>query len=148
MLRLKVSPDGESAYLAYLDNSETDVHIQQVDPTNFSAVGATMTVKGAKEGTWSHSIPTTLYLRILQLHNLIAGGLVAQNDGFALLTNLPVTGVSNAPPGNTPVPVIVRYKNGQQAWQTFLGGPGVHDDFGVSVFTHEHTLLHKYIPPK
>jgi hypothetical protein len=61
-----------------------------------------------------------------------AGGLVAQNDGFALLTNLPVTGVSNAPPGNTPVPVIVRYKSGQPAWKTFLGGPGVHTDFGVS----------------
>jgi hypothetical protein len=59
---LKVSPDGGSAYLAYLDDSETDVHIQQVDPTNFNAVGATMTVKRAKEGTCSHFIPTTFYL--------------------------------------------------------------------------------------
>jgi hypothetical protein len=106
-----VSPDGKSAYLAYLDNSETDVHIQGVDPTTFAAVGATMTVKGAKE----------------------AGGLVAQNDGFALLTNLPITGVSNAPPANTPVPAVVRYKNGQQAWKTFLGGPGVHTNFGLAM---------------
>jgi hypothetical protein len=48
----KVSPDGASAYLAYLDNSETDVHIQKVDPTKFTAVGPTLTVKGAKEGEW------------------------------------------------------------------------------------------------
>ncbi|KIM46992.1 hypothetical protein M413DRAFT_422596 [Hebeloma cylindrosporum] len=106
-----VSPDGASAYLAYLDNSETDVHIQGVDPNTFAAVGPTMTVKGAKE----------------------AGGLVAQNDGFALLTNLPVTGVSNAPPANTPVPVLVRYKNGQEAWKTFLAGPGVHAADGLSM---------------
>lgn len=61
---------------------------------------------------------------------------MARNDGFALLTNLPVTGVSNAPPGHTPVPAIVRYKDGEMAWKTFLGGPGVHEDFGVS-FYHE-----------
>lgn len=67
-------------------------------------------------------------------HHFAAGGLVAQNDGFALLTNLPVTGVSNAPPGNTPVPAVVRYKNGQQAWKTFLGGPGVHEADGVSLY--------------
>jgi hypothetical protein len=48
----KVSPDGASAYLAYLDNSETDVHIQGVHPTAFTAVGPTLTVKGAKEGAW------------------------------------------------------------------------------------------------
>jgi len=101
-----VSPDGASAYLAYLDNSETDVHIQKVRPTNFTAVGPTLTVKGAKE----------------------AGGLVVQNDGFAL-SNPPVTGVSNAPPGNTPVLAIVRYKNGETAWKTFLGGPGLHVNF-------------------
>jgi hypothetical protein len=48
----KVSPDGASVYLAYLDNSETDVHIQRVHPTTFIAVGPTLTVKGAKEGAW------------------------------------------------------------------------------------------------
>ena len=46
----KVSPDGTSAYLAYLDNCETDVHIQRVDPTTFCAVGSAVTVTGAKEG--------------------------------------------------------------------------------------------------
>ena len=49
---LKISPDGASAYLAYLDYSETDVHIQKVDPTSFTAVGPTVTVSGAKEGAW------------------------------------------------------------------------------------------------
>ncbi|KAL9106949.1 MAG: hypothetical protein Q9227_008072 [Pyrenula ochraceoflavens] len=106
-----VSPDGKSAYLAYLDGSDTDVHIQQVDPSTFTAVGATMTVKGGKE----------------------AGGLVAQNDGFALLTNVPVTGVDNAPPDNTPVPVIVRYQNGAETWRTFVAGPGVHESAGLSM---------------
>ena len=60
-----VSPDGKSAYLAYLDASETDVHIQKVDPATFATVGDAVTVTGGKE----------------------AGGLVAHNDGFALLTN-------------------------------------------------------------
>jgi hypothetical protein len=139
---LKVSPDGGSAYLAYLDDSETDVHIQQVDPTNFRAVGATMTVKGAKEGTCSHFIPTTS----LFIH-FTAGGLVAQNDGFALLTNLPL-------PLSQMLPQEIRQfqrssgtRGGQQAWQTFLGGPGVHEDFGVS-FSCMNTLLYKYVPPK
>lgn len=106
-----VSPDGKSAYLAYLDASETDVHIQQLDPTTFAAVGAATTVSGAKE----------------------AGGLVAHDDGFALLTNeaLP-SGTSNAPAGSTPVPVLYRYTSGKQTWKTFLGGPGVHADFGLA----------------
>ena len=41
-------------YLAYLDESETDVHIQEVDPTSFAAVGPTVTVKDAKEGLSLH----------------------------------------------------------------------------------------------
>lgn len=45
-----VSPDGESAYLAYLDSSETDVHVQKVDLSTFKAVGSTVTVTGGKEG--------------------------------------------------------------------------------------------------
>lgn len=107
-----VSPDGKSAYLAYLDSSETDVHIQQLDPSNFSAIGKATTVTGGKE----------------------AGGLVAHNDGFALLTNevVPST-TANAPPDNTPVAVLYRYTNGAQSWKTFLGGPGVHEDDGLSM---------------
>ncbi|KAI0126202.1 hypothetical protein BJ170DRAFT_463520 [Xylariales sp. AK1849] len=106
-----VSPDGASAYLAYLDSSETDVHVQQVDPSTFAAVGSAVTVTGGKE----------------------AGGLVAHNDGFALLTNeaLP-SGAADAPADSTPVPVLYRYTSGEQTWKTFLGGPGVDADFGLA----------------
>ncbi|THW04424.1 hypothetical protein D6D26_02776 [Aureobasidium pullulans] len=106
-----LSPDGSRAFLAYLDNSETDVHIQRVDPKTFAAVGSAVTVKGGKE----------------------AGGLVAHNDGFALLTNeaLP-SGTSSAPADSTPVPVLYRYTEGEQTFKTFLGGPGVHESDGLS----------------
>ncbi|KAG9965638.1 hypothetical protein KCU61_g1897, partial [Aureobasidium melanogenum] len=106
-----LSPDGSRAFLAYLDDSETDVHIQRVDPKTFAAVGSAVTVKGGNE----------------------AGGLVAHNDGFALLTNeaLP-SGTANAPAGSTPVPVLYRYTEGEQTFKTFLGGPGVHESDGLS----------------
>lgn len=106
-----LSPDGSRAYIAYLDDSETDVHIQHIDPTTFTTVSATVTIKGGKE----------------------AGGLIAHNDGFALLTNeaLP-SGTTNAPPSSTPVPVLYRYTNGIQTFKTFLGGPGVHAADGLS----------------
>ncbi|KAL4947016.1 hypothetical protein BDW69DRAFT_204853 [Aspergillus filifer] len=104
-----VSPDGESAYLAYLDSSETDVHVQKVNPSTFKAVGDTVTVSGGKE----------------------AGGLVAHNDGFALLTNEAMpSGTTDAPADNTPVPVLYRYTNGEQAWKTWLGGPDVEGSEG------------------
>jgi hypothetical protein len=61
----------------------------------------------------------------------MAGGLVDHQDGAAPLTNLFITGVSNAAPNNTPVPVIVRCSGGQQSWKTFLGAPAIHDSFGV-----------------
>ncbi|KAL4781759.1 hypothetical protein BJX76DRAFT_349926 [Aspergillus varians] len=104
-----VSPDGESAYLAYLDSSATGVHVQKVDPSTFKAVGTAVTVTSGKE----------------------AGGLVAHNDGFALLTNeaLP-SGTSNAPSDSTPVPVLYRYTGSTQTWKTFLGGPDVTGDEG------------------
>ncbi|KKK15879.1 hypothetical protein P175DRAFT_0431144 [Aspergillus ochraceoroseus IBT 24754] len=106
-----VSPDEKSAYLAYLDSSGTDVHVQKVDPSTFKAVGATVTVSGGKE----------------------AGGLVAHNDGFALLTNEAMpSGTTNAPPDNTPVPVLYRYTNGSKTWKTWLGGPDVHAADGLS----------------
>ncbi|KAG9551236.1 hypothetical protein KCU71_g14509, partial [Aureobasidium melanogenum] len=106
-----LSPDGSRAFLAYLDDSETDVHIQRVDPKTFATVGSAVTVKGGKE----------------------AGGLVAHNDGFALLTNeaLP-SGTANAPAGSNPVPVLYRYTEGEQTFKTFLGGPGVHESDGLS----------------
>ncbi|RYF40282.1 MAG: hypothetical protein EOO38_22125, partial [Cytophagaceae bacterium] len=97
-----VSPDGKSAYLAYLDASETGVHVQQVDPSTFASVGDAVTVAGGKE----------------------AGGLVAHNDGFALLTNEAMpSGTSDPTPGSTPVPVLYRYTSGKPTFKTWLGGP-------------------------
>lgn len=97
-----VSPDGKSAYLAYLDSSDTGVHIQQVDPSTFAAVGDAVTVTSGKE----------------------AGGLVAHDDGFALLTNEAVSGVTD------PVAVLYRYTSGKQSWKTYLGGPTVESSSG------------------
>ncbi|GMF76724.1 unnamed protein product [Aspergillus oryzae] len=45
-----VSPDGKSAYVAYLDASETDIHVQQVDVDTFQSTGTSVTVSGGKEG--------------------------------------------------------------------------------------------------
>lgn len=105
-----VSPSGTAAYLAYLDGSGTDVHVQQIDPSTFAATGINVTVAGGKE----------------------AGGLVAQDDGFALLTNEAMpTGTTNAPPDSTPVPVLYRFSAaGAQQWKTWLGGPNVTDSEG------------------
>lgn len=97
-----VSPDGSSAYLAYLDSSSTGVHVQQVDPTTFAAVGDAVTVSAGKE----------------------AGGLVAHDDGFALLTNE----VSSSSGSDDPIPVVYRYTDGQETWKTYLGGPDVDSD--------------------
>ncbi|GJC94394.1 hypothetical protein ColKHC_03220 [Colletotrichum higginsianum] len=94
-----VSPDGKSAWLAYLDASETGVHVQQVDPTTFAATGEPITIAGGKE----------------------AGGLVAHNDGFALLTNELLAGG----PADVPVAVLYRYTGGKETFKTWLGGPGV-----------------------
>ncbi|USP76685.1 uncharacterized protein yc1106_03959 [Curvularia clavata] len=98
-----VSPDGKSAYLAYLDASEIGVYVQKVDPVTFKAVGKAVKVHCGRE----------------------AGGLVAHNDGFALLTNEPMPqGTPNAPPKNTPVAVLYRYTGDKQTFKTFLSGPG------------------------
>ena len=45
-----VSPDGKSAFIAYLDASETNIHVQQVDVETFKATGTSVTVSGGKEG--------------------------------------------------------------------------------------------------
>jgi hypothetical protein len=101
-----VSPDGKSAYLAYLDESGTDVHIQGLNPSTFAAVGDPVTVKGGKE----------------------AGGLTAHNDGFALLTNEPIAGEADG----QPIAVLYRYVDGKQTWKTFLGGPGIDSDSSLA----------------
>jgi len=108
----KVSPDGQTWYLAYLDESGSGVHVQHIHPPSMTAKGPLVTIPKVHE----------------------AGGLVAHDHGFALLGNEPIaTTVSNAPPSGTPVPAIYRYHNGVQQWKTFVAGPGVHPDDGLSM---------------
>ncbi|KAI1270895.1 hypothetical protein F5Y07DRAFT_404975 [Xylaria sp. FL0933] len=92
----------QSTFIAYLDSSETDMHVQQVGPGTFTTVSSVVTSEGAKE----------------------AGGLVAHEDGLTLLTNeaLP-SGTVKASSDSTPVAVLYRYPDCTQAWKTFLGGP-------------------------
>ncbi|KPM36465.1 hypothetical protein AK830_g10092 [Neonectria ditissima] len=97
-----VSPDGSKAYLAYLDASGTGVHVQGVDPETFAAVGSAVSIAAGKE----------------------AGGLVAHNDGFALLTNEVVSGEADG----VALAVLYRYTNGEKTFRTLLGGPGIDSD--------------------
>lgn len=60
-----------------------------------------------------------------------AGGLVAHDDGFALLTNEILPSGTEDSPGETPVPLLYRFTDGEETWKTFLGGPGVDADFGL-----------------
>ncbi|KAG8739137.1 hypothetical protein FRC10_006107 [Ceratobasidium sp. 414] len=108
-----VSPDGKSAYLAFLSAAKDAVYVQPVDPITFTSNGDAVKIANAKE----------------------AGGLVAHNDGFALLTTLPVpsdTPATSTPPDSHPIATLIRYKNGSQAWSAALNGPGVHADFGLT----------------
>ncbi|CAE6386936.1 unnamed protein product [Rhizoctonia solani] len=104
-----VSPDGKSAFLAFLSAAKDAVYVQPVNPTTFAANGDAVKISNAKE----------------------AGGLVAHNDGFAIMVTLPVSG-SDSPPNSYPVTTLIRYKNGSQAWSTPLNGPGVHVSDGLS----------------
>ena len=108
-----ISPDGKTGFIAYLDASGTDVHLQHFHPDSMTTKGPrAITIKTVKE----------------------AGGLVGHNHGFALLGNEPMaSSVQNAPPGNTPVPALYRYRNGEPVWKTYLGGPNVHPDDGLSM---------------
>ncbi|PUU76439.1 hypothetical protein B9Z19DRAFT_1102367 [Tuber borchii] len=99
-----VSPDGKSAYLAYLASTYDRVFVQQVSPDTFAAVGNPIEISGARE----------------------AGGLVAQNDGFAVMVNLDNSQTDH------PVTTIIRYKGGAKAWTTPVNGPGVHPSEGLS----------------
>ena len=107
-----LSPDGSVGYIAYLDASGSDVHVQHISTATMKAKGSTVTIPKVHE----------------------AGGLVGHTRGFALLGNEPIpASVANAPPGNTPVPAIYRYANGKQQWKTFVAGPGVHASDGLSM---------------
>lgn len=107
-----VSPDGQTGYIAYLDASGTGVHVQHIEPSSMTPKGPDVTIQGLKE----------------------AGGIVAHDHGFALLGNEAIpSSVADAPPDNTPVPAIYRYKNGKQVWKTFVAGPGVHESDGLAM---------------
>ncbi|KAF9031693.1 hypothetical protein BDZ89DRAFT_1131757 [Hymenopellis radicata] len=108
-----VSPDGKSAYLAFLNAAKDAVYVQPVDPTTFTANGDAVSIANAKE----------------------AGGLVAHDDGFAVLVTLPVpdgTSADETPTDSYPIVNLIRYQNGAQAWSTALNGPGVHVSDGLS----------------
>jgi len=98
-----VSPDGNSAYLAYLDATYASVIVQQVDLTTFKAVGTAYKTTGYE-----------------------AAGLVAHNDGFALMATIHATGSTNLPPTGDYVTAIIRVTNGVESWRTPVNGPGVH----------------------
>lgn len=102
------SPDGKSAYLAYLDSGKKNVVVQQVDTTTFTAVGTPVTIPGYE-----------------------AAGLVAHDDGFALMVTIDASGTSDLPPENEPIVALIRYTNGAEAWRTPLNGPTVQSPEGV-----------------
>ncbi|PQE24278.1 hypothetical protein CJF31_00002522 [Rutstroemia sp. NJR-2017a BVV2] len=102
-----VSPDGKSAYLAYLDTSYAKVYVQQVSVDDFTAVGDAVSVTAYE-----------------------AAGLVAQNDGFALMATINATSTTDA--NNAPIVAIIRYTNGTETWRTPLNGPGVHASDGLT----------------
>lgn len=104
-----VSPDGKSAYVAYLDAGLKNVVVQQVDTTTFAAVGNPISFAGKE-----------------------AAGLVAHNDGFAVMATVAAEGSKDLPPDNQPIVKLFRYSNGVRTWSTALNGPGVHPANGVS----------------
>jgi len=105
-----VSPDGKSAYLAYLDSTLKNVVVQQVDTTTFANVGTAVKIPGFE-----------------------AAGLVAHDDGFAVMATVAATGSADLPPNNYAIVKLFRYKAGVQSWATALNGPGVHKADGVSI---------------
>lgn len=85
---------GGKAFVAYPGATSGTIYVQQVDPSaNFAAVGSAVAVKG-----------------------LIAGGIVAHDDGFALLTTRSDGTTSNG----EPTAYLVRYTNGKESWATAL----------------------------
>jgi hypothetical protein len=113
-----VSPDGKSAYLAYLDSTYKNIVVQQVDTSTFTAVGTAVSVAGYE-----------------------AAGLVAQNDGFALMATVDATGTTDLPATGTPIVSLIRYKSGAEAWRQPLNGPGIHASQGVGLFHARRELV-------
>jgi hypothetical protein len=100
-----ISPDGNSSYLAYLDTTYAKVVVQQVDLTTFEAVGTAYATTGYE-----------------------AAGLVAHNDGFALMATIDTTGTTDLPPTGDYVTAIIRVTDGVESCRTLVNGPGVHAD--------------------
>jgi hypothetical protein len=70
-----------------------------VDVTTFAAVGTAFSTAGYE-----------------------AAGLVAQNDGFALLATVNATGTADIPPNSYPIISLIRVKDRAEAWRTPLNG--------------------------
>lgn len=112
-----VSPDGNSAYLAYLDSTYSTVYVQEINVTDFSAIGTAYSTTGYE-----------------------AAGLVAQNDGFALFATINATGTTDLPTDNYPIAALIRVTDGVETWRTPMNGPGVHPDAdgGVCILSSAH----------
>lgn len=85
------------------------MYVQQVDTSTFAAVGTAFSTAGYE-----------------------AAGLVARNDGFALLATVNATGTTDLPTDNYPIVSLIRVTDGAETWRTPLNGPGVHATAGVS----------------
>jgi len=104
-----IAPDGKTGYFAYLNADGKQVHLEHVDPNTMKRKNPDVTIPNVRE----------------------AGGLVAHNHGFALLGNEPIPSTTeNAPPGDTPVPAIYRYRWGKQVWKSFVAGPDLDSQSG------------------
>ena len=79
------------------------MHVQQVDVSTFAAVGISYSTAGIE-----------------------AAGLVAQNDGFALMAAVSAVSTTDLPPDLTPIISSIRVVNGAESWRTALNGAGVH----------------------
>ncbi|MBW0482195.1 hypothetical protein O181_021910 [Austropuccinia psidii MF-1] len=98
------SPDKLSCYLAYLDASEETIHVLTLDARTFKPRSRPVQFKGHE-----------------------AGGLVAHNDGFALLT---IVGGGGSPPRR--IATVVRFRGQNKIWETPLNGPGIHPQQGIT----------------
>ena len=103
----QISPDGTTAYLAYLDTTYASVIVQPIDPSTFEAKGSAITIRKARE----------------------VSGIVAQNDGFAVLVKID----TDAPGIPFPIATIVRYKGTTLAWERPINGPSVPSEAGVGI---------------
>ncbi|KAI8448838.1 hypothetical protein BY996DRAFT_327273 [Phakopsora pachyrhizi] len=105
--RVNLACASKTCYLAYLDGSVDKIHVLTLNAETFESSGNPITLEGHE-----------------------AGGLVAHDDGFAILTNQNTTDALKFP-----VTVIIRYgKDGKKLWRTPLNGPTIKNaDMGVTV---------------